>query len=132
MPRRLNKKILIAEDEPFLRDILVSSFAKAGFEVFGASDGEEGVKVFTDKQPDLIIVDILMPKLDGLAMMRKIRKSSAAGAAIPIIILTNLKTDDELTKKAMKEELAYPLMVKSEVKIKDIIKEAKKLLAKLV
>lgn len=128
MPKTSKKKILVTEDDARLREILIAAFSKAGFEVYGAEDGKEGLKSAIANKPDLMIVDILMPKLDGLAMMKQIRKSSPWGSLVPIIILTNLQTNDNLTKKALKEELIYPLMVKAQVKIVDIIKEAKKLL----
>ncbi|MFF3102352.1 response regulator transcription factor [Viridibacillus arvi] len=84
--------ILIVEDEDILREILKDYFQNEGYSVLEATDGEEALKLFQENELSLIILDIMLPKLDGWSICRRIRKSSN----IPIIMLT-ARTDEEDT-----------------------------------
>lgn len=84
--------ILIVEDEDILREILKDYFLNAGYSVLEAKDGEAALKVFQENVLSLIILDIMLPKLDGWTICRRIRKTSN----IPIIMLT-ARTDEEDT-----------------------------------
>jgi DNA-binding response OmpR family regulator len=77
--------IAIVEDEELIRKSLVMNLQLEGFEVITASDGEEGVNLIHERKPDLIIMDVMMPKKDGLQACREIRTS---GISTPIILLT--------------------------------------------
>lgn len=76
--------ILVVDDEPLYQRLLQINLETESYEVLTASDGEEALEVFTNKKPDLIIMDIMMPKLDGLATCERIRHFSS----VPIIMLT--------------------------------------------
>jgi DNA-binding response OmpR family regulator len=76
--------ILVVDDEPLYQRLLQINLETESYEVLTASDGEEALELFTNKKPDLIIMDIMMPKLDGLAACERIRQFSS----IPIIMLT--------------------------------------------
>lgn len=113
------KKILIVEDEVNLLDVLSDEFTAAGFEVFKAKDGEEGYKMAEEKHPDLILIDVLMPKMDGIAMFQKIHQNPGL-KNIPGIILTNLN-DTKTIEKAL-ESGAYDFLVKSDWEPKSLVK----------
>lgn len=81
-----NEKILIVDDEASIRRILETRFKMLGYETAVASDGEEAIQVFEQFLPDLVILDIMMPKMDGYGVTKEIRK----GSDTPIIILTAL------------------------------------------
>jgi len=81
------KKILIVEDEADMRTILTIELEGSGYQVFQAEDGEEGLKVAQEVKPDLIISDMMMPKMDGNQLMTALRESDF-GKEIPLIILT--------------------------------------------
>ena len=68
------KKILVVEDEKDMRDILVETLTEVGYPVFPAADAVEGMKLYHDEHPDLIVLDILMPGKTGLALLSDIRK----------------------------------------------------------
>lgn len=85
-------RILIVEDETHLRDILRLQLESAGFTVLEASDGAQGIEMATNDTPDLILLDVMMPNLDGYEVCRRLR-SSFSTRQIPIIFLT-AKTDD--------------------------------------
>ena len=82
------KKILIVEDDLKMRKLIVDAFTEQGFKTEEASDGQEGLKVALDTKPDIILTDLIMPIMDGLTMVRKLRED-AWGKDVPITVLTN-------------------------------------------
>jgi two-component system cell cycle response regulator DivK len=114
----MGKTILIVEDEPrnlkLLRDLLL----RFGYEILEASDGEQGVKSAGEKMPDLILMDIMMPKMDGLEATRII-KADTKTKHIPIIALTSyaMKGDREKTIEAGCDGyIAKPIDIKEVLK----------------
>ena len=83
---KLNGKILIVDDEPALRLILTTRLSLAGYQVITAADGEEALEVFAKENPDLIVLDVMMPKMDGYGVCQALRQDSD----VPIIMLTAL------------------------------------------
>ncbi len=95
------KKILIVDDEKDLVTLLNAHFEKAGYETFTASDGEEAYQKYLTESPDLVILDLKMPKLNGFEVCRKIRRESK-DESTPIIMLTALQDDaDRLVGKVV-------------------------------
>ncbi len=82
-------KILILEDESSIRFPLKEKLIASGYEVYTAVDGEEGLSEVTVSKPDLILLDLYMPKIDGVTFISKLRKNDW-GANIPVIVFTNL------------------------------------------
>lgn len=123
-----SKKILIVEDEQSLRETLVDKLTREGFDVLEAKNGEEGLERTLKEHPDLILLDIVMPKMDGMTMMKKLREDEW-GKRVSIILLTNLSaTDAEIIKGVIEDEPSYYL-VKSDWKIKDVVNKVKETLA---
>lgn len=116
------KHILIVEDDELLLGILRDEFSKEGFEVSLARNGEQGLLAALAKHPDLILIDILMPKMDGITMLKKIRENPA-GVKTPVIILTNLNDTETITKAL--ENGAYDFLVKSDWEPKNLLKRVK-------
>ncbi|MGC2185733.1 MAG: response regulator [Terriglobales bacterium] len=87
-------KILLIDDSKFLRRANELSLAKAGHQILAASDGEEGLRLARDKQPDVIILDMMLPKLGG-AQLLQLLKSDSLTAAIPVIVLSSLAQKNE-------------------------------------
>src|SRR5687767_10457400 len=85
----MTKKVLIIEDEKPLANMLSSKLKDEGFEVDIAGDGEQGLKRCLEWLPDLVLLDIVMPKMDGMTMLRKLRDEEK-GKNIHVILLTNL------------------------------------------
>ncbi len=85
----LNKKILIVEDEVILSSSLEEKLLSVGFSVVKAFDGQEGLDVALKEHPDMILLDLIMPKVDGLTMLKDLRKDSW-GVHAEVIILTNI------------------------------------------
>ena len=121
------KRILIVEDEQDIREALVDKLTREGFETLEAKDGVEGLESALKEHPDLILLDIVMPKMDGMTMMKKLREDQWGGS-VPIILLTNLSaTDEKIIKGMVEDEPAYYL-VKSDWKIKDVVQKVKETL----
>lgn len=116
----MSKKILIVEDDHALRAALRDKLARERFVVLEAKDGEEGLKIALDEQPDLILLDIVMPKVDGLTMLGQLREDSW-GKTAHVIMLTNL-SDGESVSKSL-ENAAFDYLVKSDWKLEDIVRK---------
>ncbi|MBU5330914.1 response regulator transcription factor [Anaerocolumna aminovalerica] len=84
-------KILVVEDEDILREVIVDYLMEDGYQVLEAADGEKALELFQTNSVDLVILDIVLPKIDGWSVCRRIRKSSG----IPIIILTARSDEDD-------------------------------------
>ena len=90
-------KILLIEDDPFLSSMYSTKFEMENFAVFAAEDGEKGLKMAFEEKPDIILLDILMPKMNGFEVLEKL-KANQSTEAIPVILLTNLNQKDEIEK----------------------------------
>jgi two-component system, OmpR family, alkaline phosphatase synthesis response regulator PhoP len=113
------KKILFVEDEIAMLNALANKFKQEGFEIFTASDGEEGVKVALKEKPDLLMLDIIMPKLDGLGVIKEVRENAKWGKDVPIIMLTNL-SDPEHVSEAAKYGV-YDFLVKTDWRLDEVV-----------
>ena len=91
--------VLFIEDDPLLLKMYETKFKSEGFRVLAAQDGEEGLKLASNEKVDLIILDLMMPKLSGLDMLERLR-SQAHGKSHVVIVLTNLTKEEEI-KRAM-------------------------------
>lgn len=93
MEKTQTLRILVVEDEAPMRDLLAYHLREAGHKVALAEDGEEGLRLALTRNPDLVLLDVMMPGLDGLSVLRKLRKESA----VPVILLTALgETEDRV------------------------------------
>ena len=88
--------ILVVDDDPHIRDLLAFALGKAGMRVGEAGDGEAALAAVEQEVPDLMILDINMPRLDGLDLCRRLRASGGAGARLPILFLSS--RDDEIDR----------------------------------
>jgi len=112
------KKILIVEDNKDFLWLLRQSFSNQPFSVLYAEDGQEGALLAEKEKPDLILVDILMPKMDGITMVQNLK---AQGNTAQVIFLTNMKDLDHISK-AMEVTGESDYIVKSDVRL-DVIVE---------
>jgi len=116
MPEK-SKKIVIIEDDKILLKALNVELLGEGFDVVSAIDGESGLKLVKKETPDLVILDLILPKMNGFDVLAALKKDDAT-MNIPIVILTNLG-EDENRRKGMKMG-AMDYFVKSSVGIEDI------------
>lgn len=91
------KKILIVEDDKYLRELLSQKLLKENYDVLDAGDGEEGVRLAKEGKPDLILLDLILPGIDGFEVLSRIKESPDT-SSIPVIILSNLGQKDDIEK----------------------------------
>ncbi len=116
------KMLLIAEDDQTLREILEDSFEKAGWRVVAVQDGNAALEALRSHEFDLLLLDLLMPKKDGFAVLEEM-KNDPAISGVPVIILSNLDSEEDI-KRGLKLG-AKDFFVKSHHPIGEIIEKAK-------
>jgi DNA-binding response OmpR family regulator len=119
------KKILIIEDEKILFEMYKFKFTKAGFKVFNSIDVEGGLKIAEEEHPDLVILDMLLPKESGINFLEK-RKSIKDIADIPVVVLSNF--DDAETKNKAFALGAVNYLIKSNFNPAEILDQLKDIL----
>ena len=121
-------KIAIVEDDAMLLKYLSSSLkAEPNFEVFTATNGEEGEKMILDRKPDIVLLDIIMPKKNGIEVLEAVRKNPAMRNT-PIVMLSNLGQGSD--KDQAKKLGAADYWVKVDMEVKDIVEKVKNFLGK--
>lgn len=119
------KRVLIVEDDQNLLNTLADIFIDEKMEVLKAENGEEGLALALKEKPDLLIVDIIIPKMDGLEMLRKVRESEW-GHNASVMVLTNIGDADKLAEAL--EIGVDEYLLKSEWKLEDVIAKAKRVM----
>lgn len=120
------KKILIVEDELAYVRLLSSQLTAQGYKVIEAVNGEKGFEAAKTEHPDLILLDIRMPVMDGMTMLGLLRKEESVKKT-KVIMLTNLEPDDKIIGTIVKDEPSY-YFVKSNIQFNDLLKKIKELL----
>jgi len=115
-------KILIIEDEEALRRVLQEKLQKSGFEVSAAKDGVEGWDMAKSKNPDIILLDLILPKRSGFDVLEMLKKDTEL-KNIPVFILSNLAEDESL-KKALAMG-AEDYFVKTQHPINEVVEKVK-------
>ena len=113
----MSKTILIVEDVSSLQTAIKEILEDSNFKVLTASNGDEGLQKAFAKKPDLILLDIVMPKMDGLSVLRLLRKDKW-GKNVPVIILTNLS---DKAKLAEAEKYNVDYYIKSDWEIEEFV-----------
>lgn len=91
------KKILVVEDDRFLRELITKKISKEGFEVIRAVDGEDGIKKIKEEKPDLVLLDLILPGIDGFEVLSQMKEDPEI-KSIPVIILSNLGQKEDVEK----------------------------------
>ena len=118
------KKILIIDDSPFMTQMFGMRLHDEGFETLIAGNGEDGIKIAKNEKPNIILLDLAMPGMNGWDVLKKLKKSEQT-KEIPVLILTNSKGNKADRERAEKLGAAEFLM-KIELKVEDIVKIVKK------
>jgi len=116
------KKILFIEDEPALQKALANAFVREGFEIIQALDGETGLRLAKQKKPDLVLLDLILPRMDGFEVLRKLQQDQET-KLIPVIVLTNLEGMGEVQKVIELGVRDY--LVKTNYKLDELVEKVK-------
>lgn len=122
-----NQNILIVEDEQALAEVLSETLKEEGYEVTVAFNGEEGLQKALDQHPQLILLDILMPKMDGVAMMKALRQGQTPPIS-NVIFFTNLNQLDKIADAIKEGAAGY--IIKAEASLETILNKVNDFFAK--
>ena len=117
-----NKKILLVEDEPLLGNLLRQRLEREGFTVFHAKDGDQGLEYLKTNTPDLVLLDIILPKVSGFEFMEKVQSDSQYKKP-PIVIISNLGQDTDLERGQALGAIGY--FVKARVSMEDLVEKVR-------
>jgi two-component system, OmpR family, alkaline phosphatase synthesis response regulator PhoP len=120
--------ILVIEDEPAMLTLLTHRLSESGFELLTANNGQDGLNLALQNHPQLIILDILMPKVDGMTLMKKLREDSW-GKTVPLIVLSNLSPDNNTQLEAIQANQPAYYFIKSNIQLDEIVTKIQELLA---
>jgi DNA-binding response OmpR family regulator len=114
------KRLLIVEDEMALLKVLKEKFLKEKYEIITATDGATALEMALRERPDIILLDIVMPIMDGITMLKKLR-ANEWGKDVPVILLTNLNLADRVADALDKG--VYDYLVKADWSLGDVVKK---------
>lgn len=121
------KKILFIEDESALQRAATQVLSEEGYEMLSALDGEIGIRLAREEKPDLILLDIVLPKKDGFEVLQEL-KSDEATKNIPVVILTNLEGSTDVERALELGATTY--LVKTNYRLEEVVEKVKGLLGK--
>lgn len=121
------KKILFIEDETALQKTFGDLLKKEGYEVFSALDGKEGLKLAKELKPDLILLDLILPKIHGFDVLKQLKENKET-REVPVIILTNLEEISEINKALELGATTY--LVKAQYTLEEVAEKIKNALRK--
>lgn len=113
-------KILIIEDERLIINALIKKLSVVGYKVIFALEGDEGIRKAKKEKPDLILLDIIMPKMDGITVLKKL-KSKKETKNIPVVVLSNLSDDRAVEEAMLTGSTDY--LIKSNYSLDDVVKK---------
>ena len=117
------RKILVIEDDSLLANILINSFVREGFEAFNILDGLQAIETTKKLRPDLILLDLILPGLDGFEVLRQL-KADEQLKKVPVFIISNLYSISDV--RSAKILGAEEYFIKANTNVKNIIKEVNK------
>lgn len=121
----MSKTVLIVEDDKFLRELIARKLLQEGYSVLEAIDGEEGLKKTKEEKPDLVLLDLILPGIDGFEVLARVKADSAT-SKIPVIILSNLGQKEDTERGFAGGAVDY--LVKAHLTPGEIIEKIKSIL----
>jgi DNA-binding response OmpR family regulator len=122
----MQKSILFIEDESALQKTFGDILTQEGYSMVSALDGELGLKLAKEKKPDLILLDLILPKIHGFDVLKKLKEEDGT-KEIPVIVLTNLERLEDVSKALELGAATY--LVKADYSLEEILEKIKKTLA---
>ncbi|PWB38443.1 MAG: response regulator [Parcubacteria group bacterium] len=116
-------KVLLIEDEEMLANMYEVKFKNEGFDLVKALDGAAGLKLAKEEKPDFILLDIIMPKMDGFSVLKTLKEDPEM-AKIPVILLTNLGQEEDIDRGKKMGAIGY--LVKANITPAEVVAEVKK------
>lgn len=120
-----SRRILLAEDDRFLRKAAEARLRQGGFTVLAAVDGEEAMRIARAERPDLVLLDLIMPKIQGFAVLKALKEDSAT-ASIPVIVLSNLGQERDVQQAMELGAVAY--FIKAHLSLHELVQRVSEVL----
>ncbi len=117
-------KVVLVEDDKFLQKILVTKFTKEGFDVRAASDAEQGLQMILTEAPNIVLLDLILPKMSGFDLLTEL-KANGKTKAIPVVILSNLGQEEDINRA--KSLGALDFLVKADISINEVVQKVKEI-----
>lgn len=121
-------KVLIVEDDKFLSELISTKLQKEECEVLMASDGEQGIQMAQDQQPDIILLDIMLPGMSGFDVLQKLKMDSSSAKDIPVLILSNFGQEAKVREGLKAGAVDY--LVKANFTTGEIVEKIQSVLGK--
>lgn len=118
-------KVLLVEDDKMILDMYTLKFFQEGYKVVQAENGKDGIDVAKKEKPDVILLDIILPQMDGFAVLKKL-KSDGVTKTIPVVLLTNLGQDGDVKKGLELGAIDY--LIKANYTPTQVVEKVKSLL----
>lgn len=122
------RRILLAEDDRFLRKAAEATLRRHGFDVLTAQDGEEALRLARDEAPDLVLLDMIMPELQGFEVLRRLKQDPAT-RPIPVIVLSNLGQESDVKQALEAGAVAY--LIKASLTLEELVKRVEEALKRV-
>ena len=122
----MGRKIVLAEDDRFVRKATTAALRQRGFEVIAVEDGEEALRQTRAERPDLVLLDMIMPKMQGFQVLDAL-KQDAETAGIPVIVCSSLEQAEDQARAREAGAAAY--IVKADLSLRDLARRVEELLA---
>ncbi len=119
------KKVLIIEDDRPILKALETKFSQEGFEVLIATNGKEGLQVLAKESPDIILLDVVMPQMDGIEFLEEMHADKKTSST-PVLVLTNLSDSDTIARAAVEKVAGY--LIKADWRLEDVVIKVKEIL----
>ena len=117
-------KVVLVEDDKFLQKILMTKFIKEGFDVRAASDAEEGLQLILTDQPNIVLLDLILPKMSGFDLLTELKANSKT-KNVPVVILSNLGQEEDIQRA--KGLGAIDFLVKADISINEVVQKVKEI-----
>ena len=123
------KKVLIVDDEPSIRELYTHALEKAGFTALAAQTAEEGLSRATSEHPDFLLLDVRLPGMTGIVLLKKLRQLDDWGKNVPAILLTNVSPETEEMNTAIMETAPSYYLMKDAITPEEVITKINERLA---
>lgn len=120
--------LVVEDDDPCLK-ALVDKLTREGYKVSQAKNGAEGLALALAEKPDLILLDIIMPRVDGLEMLKQLRADADWGKNVPVMVLSNLSAEDDKIKASIAEYGVKDYLLKADWSLNNVVKKVQEVLA---
>jgi len=117
-------KVVLVEDDKFLQKILMTKFIKEGFDVRSASDAEEGLQLILTEAPNIVLLDLILPKMSGFDLLTEL-KTNPKTKGIPVVILSNLGQEEDIARA--RGLGAIDFLVKADISINEVVQKVKEI-----